>query len=378
MKYLFCLLVLFSCLYSVHSYSVCEIIQSWHYPCEEHTAETEDGWELSVQHIPGNASLGVVFFQHGLVDSAAGICLNPPNEGLPYILHDKGFDVWLGNNRGNGISMTNKYYTPDQTEFWDFSWDEMAKYDMPAQIDYVLGQTGVQNLTYIGHSEGTIQAFAGLVSQPDLHEKLNLYVALAPVAYVGNQRAKLLEVLALLDVDKIFALLGEKEFALPIAIEKLLPDICHIDPKLCEFELNLVMGPSTYLNQTRMGYYMKYEPNPTSVKNMAHWAQGVRDKNFQMFDYGTEGNLQHYNQTTPPQYELEYFPSSLKTSLFTGGEDYLADPKDVAILLSQLPFQPYVHNEPNYAHMDPLWSVNAYQRIYPLIVQQIIAVQQKQ
>ncbi len=36
------------------------------------------------------------------------------------------------------------------------SWDEMAKYDLPANIDYVLNITGAQQLTYIGHSEVTL------------------------------------------------------------------------------------------------------------------------------------------------------------------------------------------------------------------------------
>ena len=44
--------------------------------------------------------------------------------------------------------------------FWDFSWDEMAEYDLPAEIDYVLKTTGAQTLSYISHSQGTAQGFA--------------------------------------------------------------------------------------------------------------------------------------------------------------------------------------------------------------------------
>lgn len=36
------------------------------------------------------------------------------------------------------------------------------------------------------------------------------------------------------------------------------------------------MGPSKNLNISMLPFYLQYEPNPTSVKNMAHWAQGVR------------------------------------------------------------------------------------------------------
>ncbi len=79
--------------------------------------------------------------------------MNNPTEGLPFILADAGYDVWLGNNRGNGYSMSNKYYNQNDDEFWDFSWDDMALYDLPSQIGYVLKLTGRSQLSYIGHSE---------------------------------------------------------------------------------------------------------------------------------------------------------------------------------------------------------------------------------
>lgn len=36
-----------------------------------------------------------------------------------------------------------------------FSFDEMAKYDIPASINFVLNKTGQEQLFYIGHSQGT-------------------------------------------------------------------------------------------------------------------------------------------------------------------------------------------------------------------------------
>lgn len=40
------------------------------------------------------------------------------------------------------------------------SWDEMAKYDLPAMLGYVLQQTGAPKIQYMGHSMGTMTAFA--------------------------------------------------------------------------------------------------------------------------------------------------------------------------------------------------------------------------
>eukprot|EP01101_Sappina_pedata_P005831 TRINITY_DN275_c0_g2_i2.p1 TRINITY_DN275_c0_g2~~TRINITY_DN275_c0_g2_i2.p1 ORF type:complete len:289 (+),score=109.58 TRINITY_DN275_c0_g2_i2:551-1417(+) len=274
----------------------------------------------------------------------------------------------MGNNRGNGVSMTNVLHKKDSKEFWDFSWDEMAQIDLPTNINYILEQTGHSQLTYIGHSEGTIQAFAGFVHNNSLADSVNLYVALAPVAYVEYVESFILQAMAKLHTTELFTLLGVKEFSLPGVIDILLPGVCTVVPDMCGFVVDLLCGPTTYFNESRTSYYSRYEPNPTSVKNMIHWSQGVTDGMFQMFDYGKKKNIEYYNQPQPPQYDLGLFPKTLPTAIFAGGEDYLADPKDVQRLLTLLPFDPFVHYEASYAHLDPLLGTNAFQLIYPTIL----------
>jgi hypothetical protein len=66
---------------------------------------------------------------------------------------------------------------------------------------------------------------------------------------------------------------------------------------------------SNNLNETRIDVYVSETPAGTSVKNMAHWSQGVTTDAFQMFDYGCNilscPNKQYYNQSTPPLYHLD-------------------------------------------------------------------------
>lgn len=73
---------------------------------------------------------------------------------LAYILADQGYDVWIGNARGNKYSRAHTYLDPDSgVDFWDFTWHQIGIYDIPAMIDYVLEQTGQKDMFYIGHSQ---------------------------------------------------------------------------------------------------------------------------------------------------------------------------------------------------------------------------------
>lgn len=62
----------------------------------------------------------------------------------------------------------------------------MAKYDLPASVNTALQVSGASDLVYVGHSQGTQIAFAQLSTDRDLSQKIKLFVALAPIAYIGN------------------------------------------------------------------------------------------------------------------------------------------------------------------------------------------------
>ncbi|KAG2445724.1 hypothetical protein HXX76_000330 [Chlamydomonas incerta] len=111
----------------------------------------------------------VVLLQHGLLDSAAGYLVNGPGRSLAFILADEGYDVWLGNVRGNSLSRAHVSLTPDDAAFWMWSYDEMAVYDLPAMVRYILSTSGAASLRYVGHSQGTtvlLAALAGPMVEP--------------------------------------------------------------------------------------------------------------------------------------------------------------------------------------------------------------------
>lgn len=65
-----------------------------------------------------------------------------------------GYDVWCGNNRGNVYSSTNANInsTDNYDQFYDYDFEKLGEYDLPAQINKAISTTGVQKLTYVGHS----------------------------------------------------------------------------------------------------------------------------------------------------------------------------------------------------------------------------------
>ena len=95
-----------------------------------------------------------VFLQHGVYSSAfdwmANYCFKAPG----VVLAKAGYDVWMGNNRGNHYSEKHEYLDKeiDASIFYSHSFEQLGKYDLPAQFDYVLNETGRKDLTYIGHS----------------------------------------------------------------------------------------------------------------------------------------------------------------------------------------------------------------------------------
>ena len=58
------------------------------------------------------------------------------------------------------------------SNLFTFSWDEMAKYDLPAMVTFVVGVTGQESIFYIGHSQGAMIALAKLSQDQGLANKV--------------------------------------------------------------------------------------------------------------------------------------------------------------------------------------------------------------
>lgn len=110
---------------------------------------------------------------------------------------DLGYDVWLGNARGNRYSRRHIRLNPDggrtdRRRFWEFSWHQVGTIDLPEMIDHVLKETGVERIHYIGHSQGTTSFFVMASERPEYNDKIIAMQALAPVAFMSNLRSPII------------------------------------------------------------------------------------------------------------------------------------------------------------------------------------------
>ncbi|OQU80829.1 hypothetical protein SORBI_3007G194800 [Sorghum bicolor] len=198
------------------------------YTCEEHQVTTADGYILSLQRIPrgrgGGAAGGrggggasssragqPVLLQHGVLVDGMSWLLASPEESLPFILADRGFDVWIANNRGTRWSRRHVSLDPSSRLYWNWSWDDLVVNDLPAMVDFVNTQTG-QKPHYIGHSMGTLVALAAF-SEGRVVDQLKSAALLTPVAYLAHITTPIGILLAKAFVGEALSdLLGVAEF----------------------------------------------------------------------------------------------------------------------------------------------------------------------
>ncbi|XP_043109644.1 gastric triacylglycerol lipase isoform X2 [Puntigrus tetrazona] len=356
--------------------NISEIIRHWGYPAEEFEVVTEDGYILSINRIPhgvknkdGQEAKPVVFLQHGLLAAGSNWVTNLPNTSLGFLLADAGFDVWIGNSRGNTWSRKHINLDPKQKEYWEFSHDELAKKDLPAVINFITNTTGQEKLFYVGHSQGTTIAFIAFSTMPELASKIKMFFALAPVATVGLTKSPMTK-LSVIPEFLIWDLFGRKDFFPQNELIKFFAtEFCSRKPLsvLCGNVFFLLCGfDEKNLNMSRTPVYTTHCPAGTSVQNMVHWAQAVKSSKLTAYDYGKAGNMAHYNQSTPPLYNVR--DMTVPTALWSGGQDTLADPQDVALLLTQIPKLVYHRDIKHWEHLDFIWGLDAPQEMYNKII----------
>jgi lysosomal acid lipase/cholesteryl ester hydrolase len=147
-----------------------------------------------------------ILIQHAWVDSGDSFFISENSIGF-YLVH-QGFDVWVGNNRGNKNSrrmISEIAQTSTNEKFFDFSFQEMGIYDQVACYKYILGlydpthrfTDKKRKITYLGLSQGSAQMFAGLLEEQTsdfLTDNTEKFLAIGPIVFMGHAQTGVLKI----------------------------------------------------------------------------------------------------------------------------------------------------------------------------------------
>ncbi|KAK2585097.1 hypothetical protein KPH14_008609 [Odynerus spinipes] len=352
-----------------------DIIRREGYPSEAHVISTEDGYLLTLHRIPGKAGSQSVLLQHGLLGSSSDWVITGSKKALAFILADNGYDVWLGNYRGNVYSRAHQNLSLSDSRFWDFSWHEMGMYDIPAMILYItnLKQT---KLAYAGHSMGTTGFYVMSAMRPDVASRVKVMFSFAPVAYMTYLKSPIIRLFAPIarELQLTAHYLGEDQFlpenTLVRSIAKRACNLNQFQRKECANILFLICGyDTTELDEDLVPVIFGHTPAGTSTKTLVHYAQGITSSRFQHFDYGVQENLKIYNSPQPPLYDTTKI--TVPIALYYGDNDWLANVTDVLRLAKELRnvVDMYRIPYPKFNHLDFLWAKHAPELIYNRMLQ---------
>jgi len=324
-----------------------EIIISKGFKCEIHYTTTEDGYKLKIYRIPGNKDykndrnkLPPVLLQHGIFDSSDGWVCNGEDHSIAFVLAKNNFDVWLSNSRGNKYCKEHEKYNPQSFEFWQFSFNEMGIYDIPAVINYIKTvNKSNEKIIYFGHSQGTTLMFSGLVQKYDFYkDNIKLFVALAPIARLSNIDSTLLSLMSKISMHKLFKNMEVNEIC-PNSegTKKMMNFMDKYANGLTSFFIGLLSDEdsSKCNNKNALSVYLNHYPCGCSLKCLIHFVQIIENKKFIYYDYNKEANFYIYHQIEPPEYDLSKI-KDIPIMLIGGENDKLSTREDIRWLINEL------------------------------------------
>ncbi len=193
----------------------------------------------------------------------------------------------------------------------------MGLYDLPAMIDLIKQKSQVLKITYIGHSQGTTQLFAGFSEIPQyFNSNLNGFIGLGPITKVDYIKSSFLKAFGEYSLDNLFNIMDITEvFPSPSSVNKLGAVICDNIYILCSGLLQMLSDNNINNDdKNRFLVFVSHFPSGTSLKALNHYSLIYKEKKF-------------INLKTKREYD--YFSKiDIPICLFVGKEDKLSTPEN--------------------------------------------------
>jgi pimeloyl-ACP methyl ester carboxylesterase len=330
-----------------------------HPAIQTHEVVTEDGITLQLWRVPAAVPSKPVLVMHGLQCSSREWFVGLDTDSLPWFLWREGFDVWVGNNRGN-------FFTTTPT--WDWTYVEMGDYDVPAMVNFIVAETEAPAIGYIGHSQGATQAFIHFAENANTASKIAYFAGLAPAVFM-TQRVLMWNVFAQFHIDDIVSLATAQPGTAFLTYEEMQRDKCwsvSFTDGLCTSMCGGDMG-GTYMHSTS-GWAPKCLdkfrciPAGSSSDNIRAFADSLRDGGFQAYltNLGRPINFTNLN---------------MKIGLAAGTMDQFMTPEDVQQIQSEC--RPGIVEDfwevEGAGHMDLMWGTALPQTVFVPLAEKLHA-----
>lgn len=117
-----------------------------------------------------------------------------------------------------------------------------------------------------------------------------------------------------------------------------------------------------------------HTPAGASVRQLAHYGQGIDGKRFRRYDFGTIRNLRVYGRRNPPAYDLSKVTAPV--FLHYSDNDPFAHINDVTRLFRELgaPIGKFRVTNARFSHIDFMWGIDAKTLVYNRIMNLIRAM----
>jgi lysosomal acid lipase/cholesteryl ester hydrolase len=243
--------------------------------------------------------------------------------------------------------------------------DQMALFDLPDTINYILKTTCVKSLSYIGFSQGSAMGFSSLSLNHELQKKVNVFIALSPATKPLGLDNKTIHSFVNASPELIYLFFGRKAMLSSVYFWQSVLSVEIFNWGIDQSLWGLFGWRSEFMTSKQVRYRHLY--SYTSVKCVVHWFQIMKAEIFQMYD---DQNYVIPQSQAPSSvgYKVPAFPTKqIQTpiALFHGGRDTLPD---LNYILKNMPTPVCCLKITEYEHLQFLWGIGQDVVLFPAIL----------
>ncbi|XP_045479569.1 lipase member K-like [Harmonia axyridis] len=317
------------------------IVGRWGRKVETYEINTYDGYILTLFRIIANQpNTAPVLLLPGMFMNAIAF-VDRGTKSLAYQFVDKGYDVWLLNWRGNKYSRQHIDLKTYQSQYWKFSINELAIYDLPQALK-TIKENNNQKVLAVGFQMGNTAALIYNTLYPDEAQKyLSGIVSLSPTGAPIN--VGLLSKLML--------------YSIPVMMKPLLQYFYHGEvpaiytnfratvfcrnggvwfARFCDAFFMYSSGLDLKQQDPEtLRVIIAQNKDSNSLMTFEQYYQMSMSRRFQQYDYGDGKNEVIYGSRTPPEYDLKKI--NVPQLFFVGRNDKSGTLQDATVMYQKIP-----------------------------------------